>query len=142
MTETQDPNVIRIREHLARVARDAAFAPAPDAEHMRANVIIATHAAIKRMYDQGWLSSCRAIDIEVGEPVKLGERAIPEGAVPGDRFHKTGIIVSSDGNGHGVVFDPHAVELDPGQVRVSVEVELFRSLEYVVVDFKVADTAQ
>lgn len=135
-----------IREHIQRVARDTVFNyigtkdPKRDAERLRAAVVHAVHMALKPMQDQNRLSNYR-VDVDAGEAVRLGERDIPKDAVPGDRFGETGIIVSSDGSGRGVVFDPHAVDLDPGQVRVRVDLQIFRPLDYVVIDFKVADTA-
>lgn len=81
------------------------------------------------------------VNVDVGDAVRLGERDIPLDAKPGDRFGASGFVVSSDGKGRGVVFDPHAPDLAPGQVRVQVGVQPVAAVEYINIDFHVADTA-
>lgn len=77
------------------------------------------------------------VNITSDENYRLGERNIDKDAKPGDSFGKTGIILSTDGNGKGVVLDPLAKPPQPGVINVSIEVKAFKPLTWMKIEFSV-----
>lgn len=74
------------------------------------------------------------VDVNDIDASYVSERAVPHDARPGDMLGSSGIIVSSDGGGNGVVLDANA----PPGVGVKVKVLPLASVEYVRVHFVVA----
>lgn len=141
------PDFTVLVDNVKKVARDAAFNMIPpkqvDAatrEKMRAHLVYNISAALHAWRDARRLQEFK-VQVDIGEAIRLGERDIPFDAKPGDRFGSSGFVVSSDGKGRGVVFDPHAPELSPGQIRVRVDLQPVAAVEYIAIDFSVADTA-
>lgn len=139
-----DPN--NLSDSIKKVARDAAFNmilgtdPKRDRERLRAHLVYNISSVLHLWKDRNELQDFK-VQVDVGEAIRLGEREIPGDAKPGDRFGATGIVISSDGKGKGVVFDPHAPDLAPGQIRVRVDLRPVASIEYIAIDFNVEDTA-
>lgn len=141
------PDVTALADSVKRIARDAAFnlilphkVDNASREKIRAHLVYNISSTLHAWRDSGKLNNFK-IQVDVGEPVRLGERDIPVDAKPGDRFGATGIVVSSDGQGRGVVFDPHAPDLEHGQIRVRVDLQPVAAIDYIAIDFNVADTA-
>lgn len=135
-----------VADHLKKVARDTVFNHIStkdskrDAERVRAALVHTLSNVLHNMKQCSELQDFH-VQVDVGDAIRLGERDIPKDAKPGDAYGATGIVVSSDGDGHGVVFDPHAPDLDPGQVHVKVDIRQFMPVEYLSIQFTVADTA-
>ena len=140
------PDLNALNDAVKKVARDAAFNlilgsdPKRDRERMRAHLVYNISSVLHQWKDSHKVQDFK-VQVDVGEAVRLGERDIPGDAKPGDRFGSTGIVISSDGQGRGVVFDPHAPELAPGQIRVRVDLRPIAAIEYIAIDFNVEDTA-
>lgn len=135
-----------VEDLLRRHVRDAVFgqtingADARTMERMRyavAQVLVDLLADLNRKRE---IDDAYSVEVEpcVGP---LAERSIPRDAKPGDRIGKTGLVVSSDGNGRGVVFDPMADAADPSKVMVRVNLRLPVKVDQIVIEFEATDTA-
>lgn len=87
----------------------------------------------RRMRNSGEIEAFN-VGVYVDEPVTFHECQIPLGLKPGDRYGSTGLVVSSDGEGRGIVLDEKPVGLQPGQVLVKVCLQPRRMLDVVTFD--------
>ena len=137
-------NQADLYDHIKKLAKDAVFnliepKDPKNLERARHAVTSVLSDSLCRMKRDDLISD---FQVEVTDsPGPLAERNIPKNAVPGDRFGQTGIVVSSDGQGKGVVLDPLAPAPDPTTMHVKVSVRQPWAIESIVVEFQAVDTA-
>lgn len=138
-------NQADLYDHIKKLAKDTVFNlldPKDPQQLARARAQV-THvlsdALLHRMKRDDLISN---FEVEVTEsPGPLAERNIPKEALPGDKFGRSGIVVSSDGQGRGVVLDPLAPAPDPTTMHVKVSVRQPWAIDSIVVEFQAVDTA-
>lgn len=137
-------NAADVYDEFKRLARDTIFnlidhKDPKNLERAKHAVTSTLRDAMCRMKRDDLISD---FEVEVTDaPGPLAERSIPKTALPGDKFGKTGIVVSSDGQGRGVVLDPSEPAADPTTLHVKVSLRQPWAVESIVVEFQAVDTA-
>ena len=132
-----------IRDQIARLARDTIF-NLIDPKDPKSNAIARESVKWTLTEAMGRLKQKELINdycVEVtNSQGPLAECDIPKDACPGDRVGRSGIVVSSDGNGKGVVLDPLAPAPDPTTLRVRVTLRVPYTFESIVIECRLVDT--
>lgn len=137
-------NQADLYDHVKKLAKDAVFnlIDPKDPQMLaraRAQVTHVLSDALHRMKRDDLISD---FEVEVTDsPGPLADRNIPKDALPGDMFGRSGIVVSSDGKGRGVVLDPLAPAPDPTTMHVRVSLRQPWAIDSIVVEFQAVDTA-
>lgn len=140
------PDIDILRTRLEQAIRSAVTNivtttdPRRNQERVRATLVHSVHSILHAAQDSGNLSNF-SVTVDPIDAVRLGDRNIPIDALPGDRIGSSGIVVSSDGNGRGIVLDPLAPESEPDHVRLCVSLKPACHVDSIVLNFEVSDIA-
>lgn len=91
-------------------------------------------AKLQNLINMNVLTNYAINDVTCCNGVFSEHESVAQGTLPGDAYGETGIVVSTDGHGRALVFDPNATT---NTIKARVSVQPTRLVDYIVIDVSV-----